>query len=38
MIKRKPEYEDVLESAKQHDVPFATVYNAALRAAEDEIN
>ena len=31
--KLKPEYDDVLESAKKHGVPFASVYDAAVRAA-----
>ena len=29
--KYKPEYDDVLEAANRHGVPFATVYNAASR-------
>jgi len=31
-VKHKPEYDDVLAAAKQHGVPFATVYQATLAA------
>jgi len=31
LIKIKPEYDDVVEAAKKHNVPFQTVYNAARR-------
>ena len=33
VIKHKPEYDDVLEAAYRHVVPFVTVYDAALRVA-----
>jgi len=32
--KHKPEYDDVVAAAKRHGVPFATVYNATLRAVD----
>jgi len=31
VTKHKPEYDDVVAAAKRHNVPFTTVYNAALR-------
>jgi len=33
IAKEKPEYADVLKAAKQHNVPYKTVYDAAIRAA-----
>jgi len=33
-ITYKPEYDDVLAAAKRSNVPFTTVYNAAIREAE----
>jgi hypothetical protein len=36
IIKRKPEYDDVLVAAKQHGVPFTTVYEAALKEEKNE--
>ena len=38
VLKYKPEYDDVLSSAKRHDVPFMTVYNAAMRAARHGVH
>ena len=37
VTKRKPEYDDVLASAKQYGVPFTTVYNAALTSLGEEL-
>ena len=34
-IKTKPEYDDVLDAAKKHGIPFLTVYDAALSTALD---
>ena len=34
-IKDKPEYEDVLAAAKRHNIPFATVYDAAMKARKN---
>jgi uncharacterized protein (DUF111 family) len=33
LAKEKPEYDDVLEAARQHNVPYKTVYDAAIDAA-----
>ena len=31
IVKYKPEYEDLAECAQKHNVPFETVYRAALK-------
>ena len=37
VIRYKPEYDDVLAAANQHDVPFITVYDAAMQAAHNKL-
>ena len=34
-IKTKPEYDDVLDAAKKHSIPFSIVYDAAMGTALD---
>jgi uncharacterized protein (TIGR00299 family) protein len=35
IVRNKPEYDDVLEAANRHNVPFMTVYDAAAQATDE---